>query len=85
MTEELERINEHGGVNDKAKQACEELLADIKAGKLQPKEVNERILGTKTIKWNFTKFLVDRQGHVVERYAPNVEPESIVDDIEKLL
>jgi glutathione peroxidase len=37
------------------------------------------------IKWNFTKFLVDRKGKVVERYAPNVEPEAIVGDIEKLL
>jgi len=47
---ELEHIVEHGGVNEKAKQACEELLADIKAGKVQPKDVNERILGTKTMK-----------------------------------
>jgi cytochrome c oxidase subunit III len=47
---ELEHIVEHGGVNDKAKQACEELLADIKAGKLQPRDVNERILGTKAMK-----------------------------------
>ena len=37
------------------------------------------------IKWNFTKFLVDRKGNVVERYAPNAEPESIKADIEKLL
>ena len=50
VTEELERITEHGGVNDKAKQACEDLLADIKAGKVQPRDVNERILGTKTLK-----------------------------------
>jgi glutathione peroxidase len=37
------------------------------------------------IKWNFTKFLVDRDGKVVARYAPNDEPESIAGDIEKLL
>ena len=43
------------------------------------------LLGSEAIKWNFTKFLVDRKGNVVERYAPNVEPESITDDIEKLL
>ena len=42
-------------------------------------------LGTEAIKWNFTKFLVDRKGKVVERYAPKVEPEAIADDIEKLL
>jgi glutathione peroxidase len=43
------------------------------------------LLGTKAIKWNFTKFLVDRDGNVVERYAPNVAPETIAPDIEKLL
>ena len=35
------------------------------------------LLGTEAIKWNFTKFLVDRKGKVVERYAPNDTPESI--------
>jgi glutathione peroxidase len=43
------------------------------------------VLGTKTIKWNFTKFLVDREGHVVKRYGPSDAPESIAKDIEKLL
>ncbi|MBR3301033.1 MAG: hypothetical protein IKI73_00005, partial [Firmicutes bacterium] len=42
------------------------------------------ILGTK-IKWNFTKFLVDREGHVVERYAPTVTPERIEPRIKDLL
>ena len=37
------------------------------------------------IKWNFTKFLVDRQGHVIKRYAPNVKPTRIAKDIAKLL
>ncbi|MBY6185495.1 glutathione peroxidase [Marinobacter hydrocarbonoclasticus] len=37
------------------------------------------------IKWNFTKFLVDGEGRVVERYAPTTKPESIAGDIEKLL
>lgn len=37
------------------------------------------------IKWNFTKFLVDREGSVVDRFAPNVEPEKIEDDIKVLL
>ena len=37
------------------------------------------------IKWNFTKFLVDRQGNVVKRFAPNVEPEKMAKAIEKLL
>jgi glutathione peroxidase len=43
------------------------------------------LLGSEAIKWNFTKFLIDRKGNVVERYAPNVEPEAIAGDVEKLL
>jgi len=42
-------------------------------------------LGTQRIKWNFTKFLVDRQGRVVNRYATNVKPESLAKDIEALI
>ena len=42
-------------------------------------------LGTEGIKWNFTKFLVDRDGKVVARYASAHKPEDMVDDIEKLL
>lgn len=41
--------------------------------------------GVQPIKWNFTKFLVDRQGHVVKRYESNVKPEDIAADIEKQL
>ena len=43
------------------------------------------LLGTKDIKWNFTKFLVDRNGKVVERFAPTTRPDAITKDIEKLL
>jgi glutathione peroxidase len=43
------------------------------------------LLGSEAIKWNFTKFLVDRSGNVVERYAPNAEPASLAGDIGKLL
>jgi glutathione peroxidase len=43
------------------------------------------LLGSKAIKWNFTKFLVDRSGKVVARYAPTTRPEDIAADIEKLL
>jgi glutathione peroxidase len=43
------------------------------------------LLGSKAIKWNFTKFLVDRNGQVVKRYAPNDKPEDIQKDIEKML
>ncbi|HWU74364.1 MAG TPA: glutathione peroxidase [Sphingomonas sp.] len=42
-------------------------------------------LGTEGIKWNFTKFLVGRDGQVVERFAPTTKPEEIAADIEKLL
>lgn len=37
------------------------------------------------IKWNFTKFLIDKEGNVVKRYAPSCEPEKIEKDIERLL
>jgi len=40
---------------------------------------------TDGIKWNFTKFLVDREGKVIERYAPSVTPEELDEDIKKLL
>jgi glutathione peroxidase len=43
------------------------------------------LLGTEAIKWNFTKFLVGRDGQVLARYAPNDTPESIAADIEKQL
>jgi glutathione peroxidase len=43
------------------------------------------ILGTEAIKWNFTKFLVGRDGQVLKRYAPNDEPEKLRDDIEAAL
>jgi len=43
------------------------------------------LLGSKAIKWNFTKFLIDRSGRVVDRYAPTTKPEDIAEDIEKLL
>jgi glutathione peroxidase len=43
------------------------------------------VLGSEGIKWNFTKFLVDRQGHVIERFAPTTKPADLAADIEKLL
>lgn len=43
------------------------------------------ILGTGKIKWNFTKFLADRQGMVVARYAPSTEPKKLTKAIEELL
>lgn len=43
------------------------------------------VLGTENIKWNFTKFLVGRDGKVFKRYAPQVEPKEMAKDIEQLL
>ena len=49
------------------------------------KKAKPGLLGLEAIKWNFTKFLVDRDGNVVERYAPTTKPEQIRVDIEKVL
>lgn len=43
------------------------------------------LLGSEAIKWNFTKFLIDRHGAVVDRYAPATKPEALAADIDKLL
>jgi glutathione peroxidase len=43
------------------------------------------ILGSKSIKWNFTKFLVDKNGKVVSRFAPQTKPSELKPEIEKLL
>ena len=59
-------------------EATHPLFAFLKAGA-------PGILGTEGIKWNFTKFLVDREGKVVARYASAHKPEDMAEDIEKLL
>jgi len=43
------------------------------------------LMGSEKVKWNFTKFLVDRNGRVVRRYPPTTKPEAIRKDIEDLL
>lgn len=43
------------------------------------------LLGTEAIKWNFTKFLVDKDGNVLKRYAPTDTPEAIGKELEKIL
>jgi glutathione peroxidase len=43
------------------------------------------IMGSKKIKWNFTKFLIGKGGNVITRYAPTTKPEKITSDIEKYL
>ena len=49
------------------------------------KAASPGVLGTEAIKWNFTKFLVGRDGTVLARYAPTDTPEKIARDIEELL
>ena len=63
---------------------------DVNGGDAHPlfsylKKEARGVLGSKAIKWNFTKFLVNREGKVVARYAPNDKPEDIKADIQKLL
>ncbi|MDU6055214.1 MAG: glutathione peroxidase, partial [Acinetobacter junii] len=43
------------------------------------------ILGSESIKWNFTKFLINQNGEVIKRYSPTTKPEKIGKDIQKLL
>ena len=43
------------------------------------------VLGTEAIKWNFTKFLIDREGNVVKRFSPQDEPEAMTEAIKALL
>ena len=49
------------------------------------KDAKPGLMGLQGIKWNFTKFLVDRSGSVIDRYAPTTKPEAISADIERLL
>jgi len=49
------------------------------------KKEKKGLLGSEAVKWNFTKFLIDRQGEVVARFAPTSEPRSLESAIEALL
>ena len=49
------------------------------------KKEKSGILGSEGIKWNFTKFLVDKEGKVVRRFAPNVDPVKLEKDVEAVL
>lgn len=91
--------NQEPGTDEEVAQACElnfgvnfPLFAKIDVNgknahplfQLLAKEA-PGILGSKQIKWNFTKFLVDRDGRVVKRFAPTEEPAKIEEHIRKLL
>ena len=52
---------------------------------VQLKKAAPGLLGTEAVKWNFTKFLVGKDGNVVKRYAPSTKPEELSGDIENLL
>ncbi len=49
------------------------------------KKSSKGLLGSEAVKWNFTKFLVDQNGKVIKRFAPNVEPKKIEPEIKALL
>ena len=49
------------------------------------KEHAKGLLGTESIKWNFTKFLISKSGHTIERFAPKTVPEEIIPDLENFL
>lgn len=63
---------------------------DVNGPKTDPfygwlKAEKKGFLGSESIKWNFTKFLIDRNGHVAGRYPPTAEPKSLESAIEALL
>lgn len=70
------------------KKECQEDIIEGMKNKMSMKAV-EKISSTckneGDIKWNFTKFLVDREGNVVQRYSPTYKPEDMKEEIEKLL
>ena len=91
--------NQEPATNEKIKEFCS-LTYDVKFDMFAKIDVNgenaapiykflksnqKGILGTQDIKWNFTKFLVDKDGNIVDRYASTTTPESIEKDIIKLL
>ena len=91
--------NQEPESNEKIKEFCS-LTYDVKFDMFAKVDVNGQneapiykflksnqkgILGTENIKWNFTKFLVDKQGNIIDRFASTTTPESIEEQIVKLL
>ena len=90
--------NQEPGDDDQIKEFCEvkygvsfplSTKIDVNGSKTHPvfsflKDRTDGLLGS-AIKWNFTKFLLDRDGEVVDRFAPTTEPAEIAPAIEKLL
>ncbi|WP_096186697.1 glutathione peroxidase [Evansella halocellulosilytica] len=91
-------MNQEPGSNEEVKQVCSTEYGvtfpltekvDVKGPNIHP--IFDYLTSEKKgflneqIKWNFTKFLVDQNGEVVERYAPKTSPDKIEKDIKKLL
>jgi glutathione peroxidase len=67
----MQKVNVNG---DEALQFYKHLKAEAKG-----------LLGSEAIKWNFTKFLIDKNGKVVDRFAPQTKPEELASEIEKII
>jgi len=94
-----EFLSQEPGSNEEIKSFCQ-LTYGVKFDMFSKVDVNGKntiplfqhlkksatgILGTTMIKWNFTKFLVDKNGQVFNRYSPSTKPKEMIEDIEKLL
>ncbi|PHO13769.1 glutathione peroxidase [Malaciobacter marinus] len=92
-------MNQEPGTNEEIKEFCS-LTYDVSFPMFSKIDVNgdethplykflkseaSGFLGTEAIKWNFTKFLIDKNGNIINRYSPSTTPKSLEDDIEKLL
>ncbi|RYA24010.1 glutathione peroxidase [Malaciobacter halophilus] len=92
-------MNQEPGTNEEIKEFCS-LTYDVSFPMFSKINVNgdethplykflkseaSGFLGTEAIKWNFTKFLIDKNGNIINRYSPSTTPKSLEDDIEKLL
>jgi glutathione peroxidase len=92
-------LNQEPGTNEEIAKFCEVNYGvtfqmfdkiDVNGKNVPPlyaflKNQKKGILSLKDIKWNFTKFLIDRDGSVIERFAPNFSPEKIEPAIKELL
>lgn len=82
---EVNGKNEHPLYAYLKKEHSSDTTNDETAGFLDKlKKLGQNVIGT-DIKWNFTKFLVDREGKVIGRYAPTVKPEDLAAKVEELL
>lgn len=91
--------NQEKGSNDEIKQFCDlhfnikfDLFSKIDVNGINTlplfdflKEQAPGFLGSKSIKWNFTKFLINKEGEVIKRFATITKPKQLESDIEKLL